>query len=148
MIANTTLIRGHPSGSAHDIAICAKKHVPSPDCWWESYDFQIALQTSKALPPLGRGLPRPLLCLLQTLQGVAAPTTAVGVTTMADVEKARLGLVVAPDPVRELASEEAAGQVVAAAVEDGGSAREAARMDMTRRPRPDRLRAHARVTVA
>ena len=88
---------------------------------------------------------------MTTTVGVAAPTfSAVGVTTVAEAEEARLGLVVALDAAKGVASAEATGAVAAAlgaAMVDGGTAREAVQTGTARRPRSARLRPRARKTA-
>ena len=69
-----------------------------------------------------------------TKVGVAAPTTTLGVTAVAEAEEARLGLLVARDVAKGAAWDEATGVVAAALREatlDGGTAREVVQLGMS-----------------
>ena len=81
---------------------------------------------------------------------VAAPTTAVGVTAVAEAEEARVGLAVARDAATGAASDEVTEAVASAlgeATVDGRTAREAVQPGMARRPPSARLRPRARTTA-
>ena len=82
--------------------------------------------------------------------GVATPTTTAGVTAVAEAEEARLGLVMARDAAKGVASEEATGAVAAAlgvAMVEDGTAREDVPTGTARRPPSARLRPRARTTA-
>ena len=82
--------------------------------------------------------------------GMAALTTAAGVTAVAEAEEACLGLAVARDADKGEALDEEIGVVAAALGEetvDGGTAREAVPTNTARRSPSARLRARARTTA-
>ena len=81
---------------------------------------------------------------------VATPTTAAGVTAVAEAEEARVGLAVARDAATGAASDEVTEAVASAlgeATVDGRTAREAVQPGMARRPPSARLRPRARTTA-
>ena len=81
---------------------------------------------------------------------VVTPTTAVGVTAVAEAEEARVGLAVARDAATGAASDEVTEAVASAlgeATVDGRTAREAVQPGMARRPPSARLRPRARTTA-
>ena len=82
--------------------------------------------------------------------GVATPTTAAGVTAVAEAEEARLGLMVAPVAAKEVASDEATRPVAAAlgeATGDIGTVQEAVPTGTAHPPRLACLRLRARTTA-